>query len=121
MFYLALVPISDLSFNSITRLQVENFHGLELLVELNLSHNKIDSMTSEVFHHLSVRITFTTTSTFEKIFVSIVSSINIFTSFSLSLLANAEPETTEFSRQRHSGLGTACFLSFEQIEIFGFE
>lgn len=63
MLYLALVSILDLSFNSITRLQVENFHGLEHLVELNLSHNKIDSMTSEVFHYLSVSIT--TTSTFE--------------------------------------------------------
>lgn len=33
---------------------IDNFYGQERLIELNLSHNKIHGMTSEMFRYLTV-------------------------------------------------------------------
>lgn len=46
----------DLSKNNITTLSDTNFRGQDNLHELDLSHNRIQGMTSWVFHHLKVSL-----------------------------------------------------------------
>lgn len=46
--------LSDLSRNNITALAKDNFIGQEHLDELDVSHNKINGLTSWVFEHLKV-------------------------------------------------------------------
>lgn len=46
--------LSDLSRNNITAIAKDNFMGQEHLNELDVSHNKINGLTSWVFEHLKV-------------------------------------------------------------------
>lgn len=49
-----ILSFADLQKNNITQIAEDNFRGQDNLVDLDLSKNKLDRMTSQVFSYLTV-------------------------------------------------------------------